>query len=116
METSKRNLVFWLIPLVSINSLFLSCKEESNPVTPPVEGPSFEMNVTFAPIEVKSTDGKVNLLYSVQTEDFETSGYKLKDFQVLNSANNGMLCSIKDTITNLLITKENISAEDYPLR
>jgi len=116
MKTSKRNLVFGLIPLVSMIFLFLSCKEESNPVTPPVEGPSFEMNVTFAPIEVKSTDGKVNLLYSVQTEDFETSGYKLKDFQVLNSANNGMLCSIKDTITNLLITKENISAEDYPLR
>ncbi|MFA6978743.1 MAG: M23 family metallopeptidase [Ignavibacteriaceae bacterium] len=116
MKTSKRNLVFGLIPLVSMIFLFLSCKEESNPVTPPVEGPSFEMNVTFAPIEVKSTDGKVNLLYSVQTEDFETSGYKLKDFQVLNSAINGMLCSIKDTITNLLITKENISAEDYPLR
>jgi len=116
MKTSKRNLVFGLIPLVSMIFLFLSCKEESNPVTPPVEGPSFEMNVTFAPIEVKSTDGKVNLLYSVQTEDFETSGYKLKDFQVLNSANSGMLCSIKDTLTYLLITKENISAEDYPLR
>ena len=72
--------------------------------------------MTFAPIEVKSTDGKVNLLYSVQIEDFEKEGFQLKDFQVFNVANNIMLCSIIDTLKYLLITKENILVEDYPLR
>ncbi|MFA6598793.1 MAG: M23 family metallopeptidase [Ignavibacteriaceae bacterium] len=113
MKTSKRNLVLCLIPLVAMIFIFLSCSKNSDP-TAPVEGPSIEMNVTFAPIEVKSTAGKINLLYSVQTEDFEANGYKLKDFQVLNAANNEMLCSIIDTTKYLLITKENILVEDYP--
>jgi len=93
----------------------LSCSEGSDPVAP-IEESLITMNVTFAPIEVKSTDGKINLLYSVQTEDFEAKGYKLKDFQVINSVNNEMLCSIIDTTKYLLVTKENILVEDYPLR
>lgn len=113
MKTSNRNSVFLLIPLVAMIFLFLSCSKKSDPVAP-AEGPTIEMDVTFAPIEVKSTDGKINLLYSVQAEDFEAKGYRLKDFQVLNSANNEVLCSIIDTIKYLLITKENILVEDYP--
>ena len=111
-----RNFHLYSVFLTSIIIfLVLSCSENSGP-SDPLEGDSIEMNITFAPIEVKSTDGKINLLYSVQTEDFETKGYTLKDFQAINSANNTILCSIADTTKYLLITKTNILADDYPMR
>ena len=115
MQAGKSKFYFTLFVSSLLFSFTISCSDKSDPVAP-TEETSFEMNVTFAPIEVKSTDGKVNLLYSVQIVDFEKEGYKLKDFQVLNSANNEMFCSIIDTLKYLLITKENILAEDYPLR
>jgi len=66
---------------------------------------SFDMKVKFAPTEVKSTDGKVNLMYSLESANFDKEGYKLKDFQVFNSANGAMLCSISDTNKYLVILK-----------
>jgi hypothetical protein len=116
MKSATRDIKIYFILLGIFSLLFLSCKEESNPVTPLVQGPSFEMNVTFAPIEVKSTDGKVNLLYGVETQNFEKEGYALKDFQVLNAANETMLCSRSDTGKFMLIHKpasEGIPPEAY---
>ena len=95
---------FLKVIVSSIMLLILSCSKESNPVAP-VEENSITMNVTFAPIEVKSTDGKVNLLYSVEVSNFDKEGYQIKDFQVYNVANNSMICSIIDTGKYLLIHK-----------
>ncbi len=114
MKTNNTKFYISMI-ISSILFLTLSCSQDSSPVAT-VEETSIEMKVTFAPIEVKSTAGKINLLYSVQIEDFEADGYKLKDFQVLNAENNKMFCSIIDTLKYLLVTKENILVEDYPLR
>jgi hypothetical protein len=84
--------------------LIFSCSEGSDPVVPEEENP-ITINVTFAPIEVKSTDGKVNLVYSVEVSNFDKEGYQIKDFQVFNVANNSMICSISDTGKHLLIHK-----------
>ncbi|MCK9426715.1 MAG: M23 family metallopeptidase [Ignavibacteriaceae bacterium] len=102
MKSATRDIKIYFFLLGIFSFLFLSCKEESNPVTQ-VPDTSYEMKVTFAPIEVKSTDGKINLLYSVEIPNFEKDGYTLKDFQVLNAANNTRLCSISDTGKYLLI-------------
>ncbi|MBA4405931.1 hypothetical protein C0389_01520 [bacterium] len=89
---------------------------ENNILVPPVEESSIEMNVSFAPRAVKSTDGKVNILYSVEVSNFDKEGYKLKDFQVYNGASNTLLCNISDTNKFLLIHKplqENLSDDFY---
>ncbi|MCK9426716.1 MAG: M23 family metallopeptidase [Ignavibacteriaceae bacterium] len=104
MKTSCRNLFLLFIISFAVIIVFQSCKEDSNPVTQ-VPDTSYEMKVTFAPIEVKSTDGKVNLMYSIETSNFEKEGYILKDFQVLNSSNGNMLCTINDTNKYLVILK-----------
>jgi len=115
MKALTKNLLLVLLWLFVSMLVFQSCKEESNPVTPAPDT-SYDMKVTFAPIEVKSTDGKVNLLYSVEVSNFEKDGYALKDFQVLNAANNTRLCSISDTGKYLLIhqpTTESIPEQLY---
>ncbi|MFA6596319.1 MAG: hypothetical protein WCS69_01240, partial [Ignavibacteriaceae bacterium] len=115
MKTLAQNLLLVLVPLFVSMLVFQSCKEESIPVAQ-VPDTSYEMKVTFAPIEVKSTDGKVNLLYGVETQNFEKEGYALKDFQVLNAANETMLCSRSDTGKFMLIHKpasEGIPPEAY---
>ena len=104
MKTLTQKLFLVLVPLFVSMLVFQSCKKESNPVTPAPDT-SYEMKVTFAPIEVKTTDGKVNLLYGIETQNFEKEGFELKDFQVLNAANETMLCSRSDTGKFMLIHK-----------
>ncbi|MFA6598792.1 MAG: M23 family metallopeptidase [Ignavibacteriaceae bacterium] len=104
MKTLAKNLPLVLVPLFVSMLVFQSCKEESNPVVQ-VPDSTYEMKVTFTPIEVKSTDGKVNLVYSVEVPNFDKEGYQIKDFQVYNVANNAMICSISDTGKYLLIHK-----------
>ena len=104
MSVSFRKLKYCFVTICIASMLSISCSDKSY-LVPPVETTSFEMNVTFAPIEVKSTDGKINLLYSVEVSNFDKEGYKIKDFQVYNSANNSMICSISDTGKYLLIHK-----------
>lgn len=108
MKISIRNLVLVFIPVFLFILVLQSCSGNSDSVTPAET--SFEMKVTFSPIEVKSTDGKINLLYSVEISNFEKEGYELKDFQVLNAANNTMLCSISDTGKYMLIHKPTVES------
>ncbi len=114
MKTSIRNLFWVFIPLFLVILVLQSCSGGSDSFTP--ADTSFEIKVTFSPTEVKSTNGKVNLLYGVETSNFEKEGYELKDFQVLNAANGTILCSISDTGKYMLIHKAfggNIPSEDY---
>jgi hypothetical protein len=114
MKTSVKRLLLILLPLFVVILTLQSCSGSSDAVTPSVT--SLEMKVTFSPIAVKSTDGKINLLYSVETPNFEKEGYGLKDFQVLNAADNTILCSIKDKGKYMLIhnpTIESIPQELY---
>ncbi|MDQ7816407.1 MAG: M23 family metallopeptidase [Melioribacteraceae bacterium] len=117
MKTSVMNLVpifsckkhyIFTSPIIFLFSvllfLTLSCSEKSDLVAP-VEESSITMDVTFAPIEVKSTNGKVNLVYSVEVSNFDKEGYKIKDFQAYNVSGNSMICSIIDTGKYLLIHK-----------
>lgn len=95
--------------------LTFSCSEVSDPVAPEEES-LIEMKVTFTPIKVKTTNGKVNILYGVELPNFEKQGYKLKDFQVLNSKTNTLLCSIKDTTKYLLLHKaydKSLISDEY---
>jgi hypothetical protein len=115
MKTSIKNLFLFIITFFAVIIFFPSCKEDSNPMAQ-VPDTSYEMKVTFAPIEIKSTDGKVNLLYGVETQNFEKDGFELKDFQVLNASNETMLCSRSDTGKFMLIHKpaaEGIPPEAY---
>lgn len=115
MKTEFQDMRFSFVTICVVAILFISCSDKSQLVTI-TENNLLEMKVTFAPTEVLSTDGKVNLLYSLETENFDKEGYKLKDFLVYNSADNSMLCSIKDTNKLLLIHKplqESLSDEFY---
>jgi len=114
MKTSVKRLLLILLPLFVVILTLQSCSGSSDAVTLAVT--SLEMKVTFSPIAVKSTDGKINLLYSVEIPNFEKEGYGLKDFQVLNAADNTILCSIKDKGKYMLIhnpTIESIPQELY---
>ncbi|MCK9413088.1 MAG: M23 family metallopeptidase [Prolixibacteraceae bacterium] len=98
----------------------LSCSKKSG-LDITTDLTSIDLKVTFAPIEVKSTSGKVVLIYSVESLNFEKEGYKLKDFQVLNAQNGNVLCSISDTAKNMLmIHKPSVSTTmdlyAYPMR
>ena len=104
MKSSIRQIFLLYLSMAVILPAFLSCSENTEIVAPSDET-SVEMQVTFMPIEVKSTDGKVNLLYSVEASNFNKDGFALKDFQVYNVAGNSMICSISDTGKYLLIHK-----------
>lgn len=108
----KFHIILFVSPIFYL--LTSSCSDRSDLVTPKEET-SFELRVTFLPVEVKSTNGKVNLLYGVEVPNFEKEGYTLKDFQVLNAATGNILCSIKDTTKYLLLHKaseKSIPGED----
>jgi hypothetical protein len=99
-------------------TLLLSCAQNTSLVEPTAES-SFDLKVKFAPQELKSTNGMINIMYSLEASNFETDGYKLRDFQVVNSSNNKILCSISDTNKYLVILKPDnvIMREDlyyYP--
>ena len=104
-----RKFISCIVPLVAVILLSPSCSKNSGMYIPANEG-TFGMKVTFAPVVVKSTNGKINLLYSVEMSDFGTEGYKLKDFQVLNSANGTLLCSLSDTGKYMLVHKPAIES------
>ena len=101
-----RKLFFTPVTLVLIIMALISCEKKSIQVTLP----SYNLKVTFAPTAVKSTDNKINLMYNVEVLNFEADGYKLKDFQVLNSATDTKLCSISDTGRYLMIYKPVIGS------
>jgi hypothetical protein len=104
MKSSLLKFVSFFLSLSAGIMTFQSCTE-STPLPTPPEETAIQLKVTFAPIEVKTTDGKITLLYSVETANFEKDGYKLMDFQVTNSANGKMLCALSDTGKYLLIHK-----------
>lgn len=115
MRTSKLYSVLLFISWISIISVFSFCSENGDLLTTP-EDTNLELKVTYQPQEVKSTNGKVNLLYSVEISNFKKDGYDLKDFQVFDAANKSMLCSIKDTNKYLIIhkpTQESIPDDFY---
>ena len=103
-----KKLVFCFVTLSMIIA-FLSCSKKSEQYLPAVES-AFDMKLTFAPIVVKSTNGKVNLLYSIEVSNFGKEGYKLKDFQVLNAAGGTLLCSLSDTGKYMLIHRPAIES------
>ncbi|MCX6237245.1 MAG: M23 family metallopeptidase [Bacteroidia bacterium] len=114
-----KKLVFCLVTLSVVILAFLSCSKRTG-IFIPTDQTSYGMKVTFAPKEVKSTNGKINLLYSVELLNFEKDGYKLKDFQAINSITGTVLCSLSDTGKYLLVHKpviESIPEElfYYPL-
>lgn len=115
MKPFIRQVVLFYFSMAVVLLAFLTCSENTDIVAPSDET-SLEMNVTFAPIKVKTTNGKVNLLYGVELPNFEKLGYKLKDFQVSNSTTLTLLCSIKDTTKNLLLHKaydKSLTSEEY---
>ena len=109
MKTSIRKIVFYFIPIFVVILTFLSCSKKSGPDLS-TDQTTFGMKVTFAPKEVKSTNGKINLVYSVELLNFEKDGYILKDFQAINSTNGTVLCSLSDTGKYLLVHKPAIES------
>jgi hypothetical protein len=101
-----RKLFFTLVSSILIILAFISCEKKSIQVTLT----SYKMKVTFAPTAVKSTNNKINLMYNVEVLNFEADGYKLKDFQILNSTTGTKLCSISDTGKYLMIYKPAIGS------
>ncbi|MCX6239572.1 MAG: hypothetical protein NTY07_18830, partial [Bacteroidia bacterium] len=68
-----RKLTSCFIPTVIVILTLISCLKKSGLDTS-TDQTSFDMKVTFAPKEVKSTNGKINLLYSVELLNFEKDG------------------------------------------
>ncbi|MCX6237244.1 MAG: M23 family metallopeptidase [Bacteroidia bacterium] len=109
-----------LVPSILVILTFLSCSKKSG-LDLSTDQTTFDLKVTFEPMKVNCTNGKVVLLYSVESLNFEKEGYKLKDFQILNAQSGNLLCSIGDTAKNMLmIHKPSLStAMDlyaYPMR
>ncbi|MFH1159393.1 MAG: M23 family metallopeptidase [bacterium] len=86
-------------------SLFIFSCSEKNDMEYSPRNQDFPMKVTFSPTAVKSTDGKVNLVYSVEILKVDTAGFMMKDFRVFDPANDKVLCTIADTNKYLLIQK-----------
>jgi hypothetical protein len=117
MKNWVKKIVFYIITLTTVLLLGQSCKKSSESSVSNGQN-LFDMKVPFVPIEVKSTNGKVNLMYSIESVNFEKDGYKLKDFQVLNADNGKILCNISDTGKYLMIHRPSVVPVDsyyYPL-
>jgi len=109
MRTSTRKSAIYFSLLVLLTPALMCCSKKSGLDIPNILA-SYDLKVTFAPIETKITDGKINLLYSVEALNFEKDGYKLKDFQVINAVNGAVLATISDTGKYLLIHKPTMQS------
>ncbi len=91
----KKN-ILCLLTLILLSVLFISCKEESNPVVTPVEE-SITMSVVTQVIPFKSTDGVYNIGYHIKFSNYQLKDLQLVKAEVINNTDKTVIRTYADS-------------------